>query len=178
LVLAATLDSNYGIYGPAYELLENTPVAPGKEEYLNSEKYEVKRWDRKRPDSLRDLIARVNRVRRENPALQTNRTLRFHDIDNPEMIAYSKTSEDGSNVIVTVVNLDAYQPQSGWLNLSLDALKIDAGQPFLAHDLLGDSRFFWHGARNFISLDPHAAPAQIFAVRRRLKTERDFDYYM
>lgn len=178
LVLAATLDSNYGIYGPAYELLENTPVAAGKEEYLNSEKYEVKHWERKRSDSLKDLIARVNRVRRENPALQTNRTLRFHDVDNPEMIAYSKMSADGSNVIVTVVNLDVYKPQSGWLNLNLEALKIDSTQPFLAHDLLGDARFFWHGARNFISLDPHAAPAQIFAIRRRLRTERDFDYYM
>ncbi len=178
LVLAATLDSNYGIYGPAYELLENTPVAAGKEEYLNSEKYEVKHWDRKAPESLKDLIAHVNRIRRENPALQTNRTLRFHDIENPEMIAYSKTSEDGNNVIVTVVNLDAYQRQSGWLNLSLDALKVDASERFLAHDLLGGARFLWHGPRNFIALDPQAAPAHIFAIRRRLRTERDFDYYM
>jgi starch synthase (maltosyl-transferring) len=178
LVLAATLDSNYGIYGPAYELLENTPIAPGKEEYLNSEKYEVKRWDRNRSDSLKDLIARVNRIRLENPALQTNRTLRFHDIDNPEMIAYSKTSEDGTGIIVTVVNLDPYQPRSGWLSLDLDALKIDPRQPFLAHDLLGDARFLWHGPRNLISLDPQAAPAQVFAIHRRLRTERDFDYYM
>lgn len=178
LVLAATLDSNYGIYGPAYELLDNTPVAPGKEEYLNSEKYEMKSWDRDRPDSLKDLIARVNRIRRENPALQTNRTLQFHEIDNPQLIAYSKTSEDGSNIIVTVVNLDPYQKQSGWLKLDLNTLKIDPRQPFQAHDLLGGARFLWNGSRNQITIDPQAAPAHIFGIRRRLRTERDFDYYM
>lgn len=178
LVLAATLDSNYGIYGPAYELLENEPVAPGKEEYLNSEKYEIKRWDVSRPESLRDLIARVNRIRRENPALQRNDTLRFHQIDNDQLIAYSKHTPDMSSVVVTVVNLDPYHRHSGWLTLPLEPLKIDAQHSYQAHDLLSHARFFWQGSRNYVELDPNVAPAHIFAIRRRLRTERDFDYFM
>ena len=178
LVLAGTLTSNYGIYGPAYELYENQPVAPGREEYLNSEKYEIKRWDIHREDSLRGLIERVNRIRRENQALQSNNTLRFHDIDNDQLIAYSKTSDDGSNIILTIVNLDPYHTQSGWLTLPLDELHIDSRQAYQAHDLLGNARFFWHGPRNFVQLDPAIAPAHIFAIRRRLRTERDFDYFM
>ena len=106
LVLAATLSSNYGIYGPAFELMEHVARESGSEEYLNSEKYEVKHWDLDRPDSLRDLIALVNRARRENPALQSNWGLRFHDIDNGQLIAYSKSTDDARNVVITVVNLD------------------------------------------------------------------------
>jgi starch synthase (maltosyl-transferring) len=178
LVLAATLDSNYGIYGPAYELLENEPIAPGKEEYRNSEKYEIKRWDVNRPDSLKDLIARVNRIRRDNAALQRNDTLRFHDIDNDQLIAYSKHTPDMSNVIVTVVNLDPHHKRAGWLTLPLEQLNIDRQHSYQAHDLLSEARFFWQGDRNYVELDPNVAPAHIFAIRRRLRTERDFDYFM
>lgn len=178
LVLAATLSSNYGIYGPAFELLEHEPVAPGKEEYLNSEKYEVKHWELDRADSLKELIARVNHIRHENPALQSNQRLQFHDIDNEQLIAYSKTTTDGANIIVTVVNLDPHHKHSGWLTLPLQQFAIDPGQPYQAHDLLSNARYFWSGARNYIELDPRAVPAHIFAVRRRLRTERDFDYFM
>jgi starch synthase (maltosyl-transferring) len=178
VILAATLSSNYGLYGPAYELLENVPIAPGKEEYLNSEKYEIKRWDLNRSDSLRDLIGRVNRIRRENAALQSNEGLRFLDIDNDQMIAYSKAAPDLSNIVVVVVNLDPYHKQSGWLTLPLEPLQIDRQQSYQAHDLLGNARFFWHGERNFVELDPDLVPAHIFAIRRRLRTERDFDYFM
>ena len=94
LLLAATLGANYGIYGPAFELAENTPREPGSEEYLNSEKYELKQWDIHSGSSLRDFIARVNRIRRENSALQNDRSLRFHETDNPNLICYSKTAED------------------------------------------------------------------------------------
>jgi starch synthase (maltosyl-transferring) len=178
LVLAATLSANYGIYGPAYELYENEPMAPGREEYLNSEKYEIKRWDIHRADSLSGLIARVNRIRHGNAALQSNHRLKFHDVENDQMIAYSKASADGSNVILVVVNLDPYHTQAGWLNLPLDELQIDPNQAYQVHDLLGNARFFWQGPRNFVQLDPTSAPAHIFVIRRRLRTERDFDYFM
>ncbi len=178
LVLAATLSSNYGIYGPAFELLENTPLAPGREEYLDSEKYEIKRWNLDRPESLRDFIARVNRIRRENPALQSNERLRFHDIDNDHLIAYSKSTEDFSNLIVVVVNLDPFHTQSGWLQLPLEEFRLDVRQSFQVHDLLANARFFWQGGRNYVELNPYVAPAHIFLVRRKVRTERDFDYYM
>jgi starch synthase (maltosyl-transferring) len=178
LVLAATLSSNFGIYGPAFELLENRPVEPGREEYLDSEKYEIRAWDITRSDSLRDLISRVNRIRRENLALQYNDSLRFHEVDNDQLIAYSKAAPDLSNVILVVVNLDPYHTQSGWLHLPLQELRIDPGQTYQAHDLLGNARYFWQGERNYVELDPHVVPAHIFVIRRRVRTERDFDYYL
>src|SRR5207302_11108360 len=113
LVLAATLGANYGIYGPAYELCENIPREAGSEEYLNSEKYEIKRRDMYDPASLRPLISRVNAIRKENPALQSNRRLEFHRVDNDQIIGYSKRTEDNENVIVTIVNLDYRWTQSG-----------------------------------------------------------------
>ena len=98
-VLAATLGASYGIYGPAYELQDNQPLAPGKEEYFNSEKYEIKTWDLSRADSLAPLITKVNQIRRENAALQSHANLRFHHVDNEQIIAYSKTSNDGASQI-------------------------------------------------------------------------------
>jgi starch synthase (maltosyl-transferring) len=178
LILAATLGPSYGIYGPAYELSENRPIEPGKEEYLDSEKYEIKRWDLDRPDSLRDLIARVNHIRRENVALQSNEQLHFLPVDNEQIVAYVKTNADQSNQILTVVNLDPYHAQAGWLDLPLSDLRIDPEQPFQMHDLLTDARYLWHGSRNYLELNPHSSPANIFRVRRRVRTEHDFDYYM
>ncbi len=178
LVLAATLSSNYGIYGPAYELLENEPVAPGKEEYLNSEKYEIRQWDLQRRDSLKGLIERVNQVRRDNPALHSNDHLRFHDIDNEQLIAYSKTTADGANTVLVVVNLDPHHRHSGWLTLPLAELGIEEDRPYQAHDLLSNARYLWQGERNYVELNPEVMPAHIFAIRRRVRTERDFDYYM
>ncbi len=178
LVLAATLSSNYGIYGPAFELLENKPLAPGREEYLHSEKYEIRDWDRNRADSLKDLIARVNRIRHANPALQSNQGLRFHDVDNDQIIAYSKSTSDLSNLVLIVVNLDPFHTQSGWLRLPLEELKLDPRDSFQVHDLVADTRYFWQGSRNYVELNPAVAPAHIFLVRRRVRTERDFDYFM
>ena len=178
LVLAATLGTSYGIYGPAFELCENRPFAPGSEEYLNSEKYEIRNWEIGRPDSLRELIARVNRIRRENPALRRNDNLRFHQVDNDQLIAYSKSSEDGANLILVVVNLDPYHTQSGWLELPLESFGLSPDQSFQVHDLLSDARYFWQGPRNYVELNPQVAPAHIFRVRRRTRTERDFDYFM
>jgi starch synthase (maltosyl-transferring) len=178
LVLAATLGPSYGIYGPAFELCENRPLAPGREEYLNSEKYEIKTWDIDRPDSLKGLIGRVNQIRRDNPAFRANYNLRFHDVDNEQIIAYSKSSEDGSNNVLVVVNLDPHHRQSGFITLPLEALGLDSRQPYQAHDLLTDARYLWHGARNYVELDPQTVPAHIFVIRRKVRTEHDFDYYL
>jgi len=178
LVLAATLGASYGIYGPAFELCENTPRLPGSEEYLNSEKYEIKHRDLDSPWSLKDFIARINRIRKENKALQKDLGLCFHEVDNPMLLCYSKLSEDHSNVVITVVNLDFRYTQSGWIHLNLEALGLDERQPYQAHDLLSDSRFLWQGARNFVECNPQEMPAHILTLRRKVRTERDFDYYL
>jgi starch synthase (maltosyl-transferring) len=178
LVLAATLGASYGIYGPAFELCEHRAREPGSEEYLDSEKYQLRHWNLDHPDSLRELIARVNRIRREHPALQSDRGLRFHNVDNDALIAYSKTTEDGSESILTVVNLDPHHRHSGWLDLDLAALGVKPDQPYQVHDLLSGARYLWHGSRNFVLLDPAHSPAHILRVRKRVRTERDFDYFL
>ncbi len=178
LILAATLGPSYGIYGPAFELFDNAPLAPGKEEYLNSEKYEIRSWDLDRPDSLSRLIGRVNQIRHANPAFWANHNLRFHEVENEQITAYTKASTDGANEVLVVVNLDPHFKQSGFVNLPLEDLDIDPQQPFQVHDLLTDTRYLWHGPRNFVELDPRTAPAHIFVIRRRVSTEQDFDYFL
>jgi starch synthase (maltosyl-transferring) len=176
-VLAATLAATYGIYGPAFELLEAEPREPGSEEYRNSEKYEIRRWNLQRPDSLRDFITHVNRIRREHPALHSNASLQFHAIDNEQLICYSKATDDGTDIVLVIVNLDPHHRQSGWLELPLERFCIESDRPYQMHDLLGGARYLWHGARNYVELDPQA-PAHLFILRRHLRREQDFDYYM
>jgi starch synthase (maltosyl-transferring) len=178
LVLAATLGASYGIYGPAYELLEDRPRDPGSEEYLDSEKYEIKHWPRDSAASLKEVIARVNRIRRENSALQSDRSLRFHDVDNEQILCYTKQSEDLENVIAVVVNLDPHHAQSGWVKIPIETLKLDPLESYQAHDLLTGARFLWHGERNYVELHPQTAPAHILRLRRRVRREQDFDYFM
>jgi len=178
LVLAATLAASYGIYGPPFELCANTPRAAGSEEYLDSEKYEVKQWQLDSDESLREIIQLVNAIRRENPALQTNRTLRFHPVDNEELICFSKKSHDGENVIIVVINLDPYHAHHGWLSLDLESLDIDPGTSFQVHDLLSDARFFWQGPHNYVALDPNSLPAHILRLQKKVRTEKDFSYYI
>ena len=178
LALAATLGASYGIYGPAYELCENEPREAGSEEYLDSEKYEVKQWDIDHPRSLKDFIMRINRIRRENPALHSNSRLQFHDVDNDELLCYSKSSDDLTNVVLTVVNLDPFHSQAGWTSLQLEALGVSPDHPFPAEDLLTGTRYLWRGPRNFVEVNPSTMPVQIFRLRRHLRTERQFDYYM
>jgi starch synthase (maltosyl-transferring) len=178
LVLAATLGANYGIYGPAFELCERQARELGSEEYLNSEKYEIRQWNLEQPASLKDFIARVNLIRRENPALHGDWSLRFHEVGNEQLLCYSKTTPDCTNVILVAVNLDPHHTHSGWLELSLEALGLDQHQPYQVHDLLSDARYLWQGARNYVELNPHSVPAHIFRLRRRVRTERDFDYFM
>jgi starch synthase (maltosyl-transferring) len=175
LILAATLSSSYGVYGPAFELQEHVARAPGSEEYRHSEKYQLRGWDLTGPDSLADLIKLVNAIRLANPALQFNRNLRFHGVDNERLIAYSKVqpappehangSQTGDNVIVVVVNLDHGQAQSGWVDLALPDLGIDPSRPFVVRDLLTDAHYQWNGYRNFVMLEA-SLPAHIFAVEQ------------
>ncbi len=178
LVLAATLCANYGIYGPAYELAESAARDVGGEEYLDSEKYQLRHWDLDSPDSLRGLVALVNRIRRENPALQSDWNLRFFDTDNEQLICYAKATPDGENVIVVVVNLDPHHVHSGWIDLDLKAIGVEEGSTFQMHDLITGGRFLWHGARGFVMLDPQRVPAHVFRVRRRVRREQDFDYFL
>ena len=174
-LLAATLGANYGIYGPAYELVERLPREPGSEEYLDSEKYQLRTWDLDRPDSLRYLIARVNRIRRENPALHDDSTLDFATTDNDELIAYTKVTPDSSNMLLMIVNLHPHHRQSGWIGLDLERLGLESDTPYQVHDLVSDARFLWHGQRNYVELEP--GNGHIFAIRRRVRNERDFDYF-
>jgi starch synthase (maltosyl-transferring) len=178
LVLAATLGANYGIYGPAFELVEAAPRDPGSEDYLDSEKYQIRQWDLQAPHSLADLIARVNRARRDNAALQSDASLCFFPVDNDSLMCYAKSDAATENLVVTVVNLDPHHVQSGWVELDLEALGIDAHLPYQMHDLLSGARFLWSGARNFVQLDPQRAPAHVFALRRKVRTERNFDYFL
>ena len=178
LVLAATLSASYGIYGPAFELCESAPAHPYSEEYLNSEKYEIKDWPIDQTYSLREFVAAVNRIRKENEALQSNRNLRFHIVDNEELIVYTKHTDDLSNIVLVVVNLDPHHTHHGWMELPLEALGLDAKHPYQVHDLISDMRYLWHGKRNYVRLDPDFSPAHIFRLRRRIRTERDFDYFM
>ncbi len=164
LILAATLGPNYGIYGPAFELCENIPAKPGSEEYLNSEKYEIRRWDRAATHSLAPLITQINQIRRDNPALHSNGSLHFHPADNPNILCYSKSS--GSNTILVAINLDPAQEQAGWIDLDLKQLAIPHNQNFEIEDLLTGVHYTWHDRSNYVALRPDTMPAHIFRLIR------------
>jgi starch synthase (maltosyl-transferring) len=166
-VLAATLAASYGIFGPTFELGEVTPLQRGREEYLHSEKYQVRHWDLDGPNSLRPLITKVNRIRRQHPALQQDRTLRFLRTDNERLLAYAKTDDTGADAIVVVVNLDPRWKQSGWVEVPVQPR---AGHPpYLVDDLLNDQRFTWRtDSWNFVELDPAVTPAHVLRVARPL----------
>jgi starch synthase (maltosyl-transferring) len=177
-VLAATLSSCYGVYGPAYELLESQPREPGTEEYLDSEKYQVRPWQLSDARSLKDFLARINRIRRENPALHDNSSLSFRAVDNDQLVCYTKHTEDFTNVLLVIANLDPHHPQSGFVEMPLDEWRMDAARPYQMHDLLSDARYLWHGRRNFVALEPQNSPVHVFRLRRHVATERDFDYFV
>ena len=165
LILAATLGASYGIYGPAFELCESRAVREGSEEYLDSEKYQIRVWDIHNPNSLRDLITHVNGIRRASPALQRNSGLAFHPVDNEQLIAYSRVSEDASDMLLVVVNLDPRNTQAGWVNVALEEFHLGTEESFQVHDLLTDVRYVWHGSRNYVQLNPTVLPAHILRVR-------------
>ena len=164
LILAATLSAGYGIYGPAFELGERVPAQPGSEEYLNSEKYELKRWDIGRPDSLREIITRLNTIRRANPALQNNDSLRFHSVDDERVICYSKRTASSESVIVTVINLDLRRARSAVVDLPLEEWGIDTRRTYTVRDALNRATMRWRGSRHRITLDPKESPAAILQL--------------
>jgi starch synthase (maltosyl-transferring) len=164
LVLAATLGANYGIYS-GFELCENVPVKPGSEEYLDSEKYQIKPRNLSAPDSLAGLIARVNRIRREHRSLQFDRGLEFHQTNNPQLICYTKRTPDGSDPVMVVVNLDPLNMQHGHVKLPLYDWKLPLDATVEAEDLLTGETYTWRGEWNYVRLDPQIAMAHILALR-------------
>lgn len=176
-ILAATLSSNYGIYGPPFELFVKEAL-PGKEEYRDSEKYEIRCWDWEKAAHMRELIARINRIRRDNPALQTTWNVHFCETDNDNLLGFVKATEERDNLLMIVVNLDPFHTQKGKIRLPMSSLGLSPGHPFLAHDLLGEGRNIWHSEWNTIELDPHQLPAAVFRLYPRLRREQDFDYFM
>jgi starch synthase (maltosyl-transferring) len=175
-VLATTLSSVYGIYS-GFELCEGTPLAPGKEEYLDSEKYEIKAWDWDRPGNIRPLITRLNELRRQNPALQEYDNLRFHLCDSEQVLFYEKVSPDGSNVIFVAVNLDPYQAHDVTLFFPLLTIGVGEHEPWEAEELLIGGRHLWQGSHQRVRLDPEA-PARIWRTRHWVSSERGFDQFM
>ncbi len=163
-VLAATLSSNYGIYGPTFELCVNEPMEqepPGNEEYLHSEKYEIKQW-KEDGENIRPFITKVNKIRKENIAFQTTYNITFCETHNDHLLAYGKKM--GNNRIIVIVNLDPNHKQSGKVLLPLAALGIPPNQSFMVHDLLTDEKYQWHGEFNYVELVPDKYPAHIFRV--------------
>ena len=158
LLLAATLGASYGIYS-GFELCEGQAI-PGTEEYADSEKYQIRRWDRDRPGNIKELVARVNTIRRQHPALQYGWPLRFHATDNPEIIAYSKAAPDGSGAVLTIVNLDPHHMQHGHVEVSVPGADF-----FAAHDLLDDTTYAWRGGWNYVRFDPDVRQGHVMELR-------------
>ncbi|MDP9368369.1 MAG: alpha-1,4-glucan--maltose-1-phosphate maltosyltransferase [Chloroflexota bacterium] len=164
LALATTLSSVYGIYS-GYELCEATPV-PGKEEYLNSEKYEYKVWDWDRPGNIIDYVTALNRMRREHPALHEYDNLRFYTADDDNVICYGKATADHSDIVVGVVNLDPFQPHESAIHLPVEEFGIKPDEQYRATDLLSGETFIWTGGTQHLRLDPHDEPARFFSLQR------------
>jgi starch synthase (maltosyl-transferring) len=165
LVLAATLSSLYGIYS-GFELTENRPrpAVGSTEYYLDSEMYQHKVWDWHRPGNIVADVTRVNRIRRDNPALHLYDNLRFYRCDNEQLLVYGKVTPDKSNIIVCVVNLDPFAAQAGWLDVPVHEWGIGSDHAYVVHDLLTDERYTWRGSANWVRLDPHVQPAHILRV--------------
>ncbi|MDX2128688.1 MAG: alpha-1,4-glucan--maltose-1-phosphate maltosyltransferase [Chloroherpetonaceae bacterium] len=167
--LAATLSSNIGIYGPAYELCINTPLIKGKEEYLDSEKYELKQWEWNAEGNIREFISKVNKIRKENPSLQKTNFIRFlsvnqgYSIENQELLAYLKYDEEQKNVLLCVVNLDPHHSQSGWVFVPNTELGL--GSSYTVKDLLTDRVYQWNGEWNYVELNPQHASAHILKLK-------------
>ena len=154
------------MYGPAFELCERCAANDGSVDYQDSEQYEVKWWAWDAPGNLGDLIKHVNQIRKLNAALQSNDRLTFQAVGNDQIIAYTKMSMDGRNIVLTVVNLDPHHVQRGWLDLSLEGLGLTLDGAFTAHDLLADACYNWRGTRSYIELDPGRLPAHIFRLEQ------------
>jgi starch synthase (maltosyl-transferring) len=164
LVLAATLGASYGIYS-GFELFENVPVKAGSEEYLDSEKYQIRPRDFDQPDSLAGLMRTINTLRREHPALQHDHGLEFHPVDNPELLCYSKRSVDGTDLILSVVNVDPFHMQHGYVRLPIADWGFTPNDTIEVQDLLSSERYYWRGASNYVRLEPGSRVAHVLYVR-------------
>ena len=166
LLLAGTLSSNYGIYGPVFEFGHNEAY-PGKEEYNHSEKYEIKHWDWPRNTRTKEIISILNRVRRENPALQSTWNIEFEDTDTDQLICYTKVDQDETNKLIIVVNLDPNHTQPGWVKVPLSRFKIENHESYSVTDLLTGAGYIWQDEWNYVELHPQAIPAHIFKVETK-----------
>jgi len=169
-VLAATLSSVYGIYS-GFELCENTAL-PGREEYLDSEKYQFKERDWDAPGNIKAWITQINRIRKENRALHFYDNLRFYHADNPSILCYGKMTESRDNIVLVVVNLDPSRVQHSYVYIPLAEFGPMDSDAYQVHDLLTDMRYLWRGERNYVELNPAFQPAHIFRVRRWLAGEK------
>lgn len=163
LIMAATLSSSYGIYGPVFEFMYNVPH-PLREEYIDNEKYETKHYDWRTMTRMRKLIALVNRIRNENPALQTTWNIWFAEVQNDQLLCYGKTDDEKKNRIFVVVNMDPNNTQGGWIKIPLEELGISPGIDFEMNDLLTGNKFKWNGEWNYVELNPQIFPAHIFRI--------------
>ncbi|HET8855391.1 MAG TPA: alpha-1,4-glucan--maltose-1-phosphate maltosyltransferase, partial [Salinimicrobium sp.] len=163
LILAGTLSSNYGIYGPLFEFGLNEAF-PGKEEYTRSEKYEIKHWKWDKQTRTKEVISILNKIRKENPALQTTWNIEFHSTDNPKLICYSKVEEDNGNKIIIVVNLDWENTQSGWVNIPLERFGLQDKQVYKVKDLFTNDTYSWQNDWNYVALHPQSFPAHILRL--------------
>ena len=168
--LAATLSPVYGIYS-GYELCENEAL-PGREEYLDSEKYQYKERNWNAPGNIKDWITRLNQIRKTNRALQFKDNLRFYQADNDAILFYGKMTAARDNIILIVVNLDPHLKQHSFVDVPIDEFGSMEGDVYQVHDLLSDARYIWHGRRNYVELDPEIQPAHIFRVRRWIEGDR------
>ena len=176
LALAATLSPVYGIYS-GYELCENAAV-PGKEEYLDSEKYQFKARDWDAPGNIKAFITQLNRARRDNRALHREDNLRFLPSENGQILAFMKATPARDNIVIVVVNLDPWNRQEGFIHVPVEAFGPMEAATYQVHDLLWDERYLWNGSRNFVSLDPATKPVHLLRVRRWMTREDSFDYYL
>jgi starch synthase (maltosyl-transferring) len=163
LAMAATLSSSYGMYGPPYEFYHNVPV-PGREEYMDSEKYEIKKHDWKKTNRMTDIITIINRTRKAHPALHSTWNLNFCTIDQPDLFAYLKATEDLSDIILVVVNLDPNNRHSGFVQLPLARLGITGRINVKLHDVITDEHYTWTQEWNYVELDPFKMPFHLFAL--------------
>jgi len=177
LVLAATLSSSYGVYAPPYEAGDVRRREPGSEEYLDSEKYQIRNWRFSLENPMSAFMARLNRIRADHPALHANRSLRFHHVANDRLLAYSKTDAASGDAILVVVNADARREQWGELRLDLAALGIEHHESFAVHDLLTGARYHWTGERQVVGLSPDSCPAHVFHVERQGQAEATHDEF-
>ncbi|MGB3618981.1 MAG: alpha-1,4-glucan--maltose-1-phosphate maltosyltransferase [Catalinimonas sp.] len=163
-VLAATLSSNWGMYGPVYEFGINRPSKPGKEEYLDSEKYEIKHWDWSAMTKIRDVITKINWIRKENAALQSTWNVHFGDCENDQILCFGKHDDDTGNVIVVVANMDYFNVQSGWVRVPVWNLGVQPNTAYVAHDLLTGAYYNWFHEYNYVELHPYGMPIHVFRI--------------